>query len=73
MNNKYYITEIDNNYISIFKGFTIDKIPKLNKVTYIKYPSEWWRKEFIYERYVKNKNLDWWKRDFINNKFNTDF
>ena len=73
MNNKYYITEIDNNYISIFKGFTIDKFPNLNKVTYTKLPSEWWKKEFIYERYIKNKNLDWWKRDFINNKFNTDF
>ena len=73
MTNNYHIIEIDNNYISIFKGFSINSFPKLNKVENIKIPSQWWKKQFIYDKYVKDKNLDWWKKDFINKKFDTDF
>jgi hypothetical protein len=73
MNAEYYNIEIDNNYISVFKGFKIETTTKLNKINFIEKTNDWWKKEYLYDKYIKNKNLDWWKVEFINKQFNTDF
>ena len=31
--------------------------------------NEWWKKQYIYEKYIDNKNLSWWKKEFLINKF----
>jgi hypothetical protein len=70
---EYSNTEINDNYISIFKRFRIKSIPKLNKIDVNPPNNEWWKKEFLYDKYIKNKNLEWWELEFINNKYATTF
>ena len=50
MNKDYYNVEIENNFISIFKGFKLNNSPKLKKVNTIN-KNDWWKKYYIYEKY----------------------
>jgi hypothetical protein len=56
--------------VNIYKKIILDLNIKLKKVDKITRNDEWWKNEFIYIKYIQNKNLKWWEKEFILNRFN---
>lgn len=75
-NNEEYvdiiIKENGKEYINIVKKIKFTNI-NLRHIKINKIDNEWWKKKYIYEKYIDNKNLKWWEKDYISKKFNLLF
>ena len=75
-NNEEYIDiiikENGKEYINIIKKIKFTNV-NLKNIKINDTDNKWWRKQYIYEKYIDNKNLKWWEKDYICNKFNLPF
>ena len=62
------IKENQNEYITILKKKKLNLNVTLKK-TLLPIKTDWWKKQYIYEKYIDNKNLSWWEKEYLINKF----